>query len=109
MFSVEGKDTVQIIFVCLGVHVRLTPFCGKFFKVFLCPSAYPSLNFYLSVLSGLCDIVLARVYSHSTLEELQKGASIPIINGLSDLYHPIQILADFLTLQVPNLPHSLAF
>lgn len=53
------------------------------------------------VLSGLCDIVLARVYSHATLEELQKEASIPIINGLSDLYHPIQILADFLTLQVP--------
>ncbi|KAM3607945.1 uncharacterized protein V6R79_016712 [Siganus canaliculatus] len=51
------------------------------------------------VLSGLCDIVLARVYSHSTLEELHKEASIPIINGLSDLYHPIQILADFLTLQ----------
>lgn len=110
MFSVEGTDTVQIMYVCLGVHVSLTPFCGHcFFKVFLCPSAYPSLDFYLSVLSGLCDIVLARVYSHSTLEELQKGASIPIINGLSDLYHPIQILADFLTLQVPNLPHSLAF
>jgi len=51
------------------------------------------------VLSGLCDIVLARVYSHSTLEELDKEATIPIINGLSDLYHPIQILADFLTLQ----------
>uniref|UniRef100_A0A7N5ZUC1 ornithine carbamoyltransferase n=1 Tax=Anabas testudineus TaxID=64144 RepID=A0A7N5ZUC1_ANATE len=51
------------------------------------------------VLSGLCDIVLARVYSHSTLEELDKEASIPIINGLSDLYHPIQILADYLTLQ----------
>ncbi|XP_055006254.1 ornithine transcarbamylase, mitochondrial [Boleophthalmus pectinirostris] len=51
------------------------------------------------VLSGLCDIVLARVYSHSTLEELAKEASIPIINGLSDMYHPIQILADFLTLQ----------
>ncbi|CAJ1079597.1 ornithine transcarbamylase%2C mitochondrial [Xyrichtys novacula] len=51
------------------------------------------------VLSGLCDIVLARVYSHSTLEELDKEASIPIINGLSDLSHPIQILADYLTLQ----------
>ncbi|KAK2839945.1 hypothetical protein Q5P01_013685 [Channa striata] len=51
------------------------------------------------VLSGLCDIILARVYCHSTLEELDKEASIPIINGLSDLYHPIQILADFLTLQ----------
>ncbi|CAB1415150.1 unnamed protein product [Pleuronectes platessa] len=51
------------------------------------------------VLSGFCDIVLARVYSHSTLEELDNVASVPIINGLSDLYHPIQILADFLTLQ----------
>ncbi|XP_068428573.1 ornithine transcarbamylase, mitochondrial isoform X1 [Clinocottus analis] len=51
------------------------------------------------VLSGLCDIVLARVYSHSTLQQLDQEASIPIINGLSDLYHPIQILADFLTLQ----------
>lgn len=51
------------------------------------------------VLSGLCDIVLARVNNHSTLEELDTEASIPIINGLSDLYHPIQILADFLTLQ----------
>uniref|UniRef100_G3NG75 ornithine carbamoyltransferase n=1 Tax=Gasterosteus aculeatus aculeatus TaxID=481459 RepID=G3NG75_GASAC len=38
-------------------------------------------------------------YVHSTLEELEKEASVPIINGLSDLYHPIQILADFLTLQ----------
>ncbi|CAL9690072.1 unnamed protein product [Knipowitschia caucasica] len=51
------------------------------------------------VLSGLCDIVLARVYSHATLEDLAKDTSIPIINGLSDMYHPIQILADFLTLQ----------
>ncbi|XP_054643994.1 ornithine transcarbamylase, mitochondrial isoform X3 [Dunckerocampus dactyliophorus] len=51
------------------------------------------------VLSGLCDIILARVYSHATLEKLDKESSIPIVNGLSDLYHPIQILADFLTLQ----------
>ncbi|MCJ8732298.1 hypothetical protein PDJAM_G00209770 [Pangasius djambal] len=51
------------------------------------------------VLSSLTDIVLARVYSHSTLEQLDKEASVPIINGLSDLYHPIQILADLLTLQ----------
>ncbi|CAG05830.1 unnamed protein product, partial [Tetraodon nigroviridis] len=51
------------------------------------------------VLSRQCDIILARVHRHSTLEELDKEASVPIINGLSDLYHPIQILADFLTLQ----------
>ncbi|KAL6485076.1 hypothetical protein MHYP_G00071210 [Metynnis hypsauchen] len=40
----------------------------------------------------------ARVYNHCTLEQLEKEASIPIINGLSELYHPIQILADLLTL-----------
>ncbi|XP_076118626.1 ornithine transcarbamylase, mitochondrial [Alosa pseudoharengus] len=51
------------------------------------------------VLAGFADVVLARVYSHSTLEELTNEAPIPIINGLSDLYHPIQILADLLTLQ----------
>lgn len=67
------------------------------------------INSHYRVLSGLCDIVLARVYSHSTLEELHKEASIPIINGLSDLYHPIQILADFLTLQVLQPLHLLQF
>ncbi|XP_077472690.1 ornithine transcarbamylase, mitochondrial isoform X2 [Stigmatopora argus] len=51
------------------------------------------------VLSGMCDLVLARVQRHATLEELQKASSVPVVNGLSDLYHPIQILADFLTLQ----------
>lgn len=32
---------------------------------------------------------------------MTKEATIPVINGLSDLYHPLQILADYLTLQVP--------
>ena len=58
------------------------------------------------VLSGLTDIVLARVYNHSTLEQLDKEASIPIINGLSELYHPIQILADLLTLNVHTYTHT---
>lgn len=48
----------------------------------------------------MTDAVLARVYKQSDLDTLAKEASIPIINGLSDLYHPIQILADYLTLQV---------
>uniref|UniRef100_F7IT11 Ornithine transcarbamylase, mitochondrial n=1 Tax=Callithrix jacchus TaxID=9483 RepID=F7IT11_CALJA len=52
-----------------------------------------------SVLSSMTDAVLARVYKQSDLDTLAKEASIPIINGLSDLYHPIQILADYLTLQ----------
>lgn len=48
----------------------------------------------------MTDVVLARVYHQSDLELLAKEASIPIVNGLSDDYHPIQILADYLTIQV---------
>ncbi|XP_068125977.1 ornithine transcarbamylase, mitochondrial isoform X3 [Hyperolius riggenbachi] len=51
------------------------------------------------VLSGLTDAVLARVYRQSDLEVLAQEASVPIVNGLSDYYHPIQILADYLTIQ----------
>ncbi|XP_053313409.1 ornithine transcarbamylase, mitochondrial [Spea bombifrons] len=51
------------------------------------------------VLSGMTDAVLARVYQQSDLEVLAKEATIPIVNGLSDSYHPIQILADYLTIQ----------
>eukprot|EP00079_Xenopus_tropicalis_P032880 XP_017946651.1 PREDICTED: ornithine carbamoyltransferase, mitochondrial isoform X1 [Xenopus tropicalis] len=51
------------------------------------------------VLSGMTDAVLARVYRQTDLDLLAKEATIPIVNGLSDMYHPIQILADFLTLQ----------
>ncbi|MGH0129749.1 UNVERIFIED_CONTAM: hypothetical protein FKN15_039467 [Acipenser sinensis] len=47
----------------------------------------------------------ADTASQSTIEELAKEASVPVINGLSDLYHPIQILADFLTLQ-PVTPQN---
>ncbi|KAM8974965.1 ornithine transcarbamylase, mitochondrial [Pelodytes ibericus] len=51
------------------------------------------------VLSGMTDAVLARVYQQSDLEVLAKEATIPIINGLSDSFHPVQILADYLTIQ----------
>ncbi|XP_053562445.1 ornithine transcarbamylase, mitochondrial [Bombina bombina] len=51
------------------------------------------------VLSGMTDAVLARVYRQSDLDLLAKEATIPIVNGLSDDYHPIQILADYLTIQ----------
>ncbi|XP_067401218.1 ornithine transcarbamylase, mitochondrial [Emydura macquarii macquarii] len=51
------------------------------------------------VLSSMTDAILARVYKQSDLDLLAKEASIPVVNGLSDSYHPIQILADYLTLQ----------
>jgi ornithine carbamoyltransferase len=42
---------------------------------------------------------MARTYAHSTVEELARFASIPVINGLSDLLHPCQALADYLTVR----------
>ena len=45
------------------------------------------------------DALMARVYEHRTLEELAAWADIPVINGLSDLSHPCQALADILTMR----------
>ncbi len=49
-------------------------------------------------LSRWCDAIVARVFSHQTLEELARYATVPVVNSLCDLYHPCQGLADFLTL-----------
>jgi len=43
--------------------------------------------------------IVARVYSHQTIEELARWSSVPVINALSDLYHPCQAFADMFTLQ----------
>ena len=43
--------------------------------------------------------IMARVFLHSTLEELAQHANKPVINGLSDLLHPVQLLADFQTIE----------
>ena len=51
------------------------------------------------VLSRYVDGIMARTYAHGTVEDLARFASIPVINGLSDLLHPCQALADFLTVR----------
>lgn len=48
-------------------------------------------------LSRYLDGIMIRTYSQSTVEGLARSASIPVINGLTDLYHPCQILADVFT------------
>ena len=50
-------------------------------------------------LSRYSNCIMARVYEHDLLEKLAKHASIPVINGLSDTFHPCQILADFMTIK----------
>jgi ornithine carbamoyltransferase len=49
------------------------------------------------VLSGYVDCIIARVFDHRSLEELAKHAAVPVINALSDVEHPCQIMADLLT------------
>ncbi|KAB2337710.1 ornithine carbamoyltransferase [Cytobacillus depressus] len=51
------------------------------------------------VLSHYVDAIMIRTFSHETIEELAHHATIPVINGLTDLFHPCQALADLLTLQ----------
>ncbi len=77
------------------------------------------------VISGMADLIIARVYSHEQLEKLAASSQIPVINALSDSEHPCQTLADLLTifefkgklegLKIAfvgdgdnNVPHSLA-
>ena len=50
-------------------------------------------------LSGYVDGIVARVYEHSFIEDLAKYATIPVINGLSNSYHPCQTLADLMTVK----------
>ena len=51
------------------------------------------------VLSRYVHCIMARVNRHGDLERLAKAATVPVINGLSDVHHPVQILADLLTLR----------
>ena len=50
-------------------------------------------------LSRWVDAIVARTYSHHLVEELAAVATIPVINGLTDLLHPCQVMADFQTMQ----------
>jgi len=50
-------------------------------------------------LSRYVDAIVARTFRQEDVDDLAKYASIPVINGLSDLYHPCQALADILTIQ----------
>ena len=50
-------------------------------------------------LSRYTDCIMARVYDHTLLDKLSEHATVPVINGLSDSFHPCQILADFMTIK----------
>eukprot|EP00596_Hydrurales_sp_CCMP1899_P010473 CAMPEP_0119033382 /NCGR_PEP_ID=MMETSP1177-20130426/430_1 /TAXON_ID=2985 /ORGANISM="Ochromonas sp, Strain CCMP1899" /LENGTH=320 /DNA_ID=CAMNT_0006990097 /DNA_START=146 /DNA_END=1108 /DNA_ORIENTATION=+ len=51
------------------------------------------------VLSRFNKVILARVFGHADVAELAEHSSVPVINALSDLHHPLQTLADLMTLK----------
>lgn len=50
------------------------------------------------ILSGYCDGIVMRTFAHSRIEEMASSASIPVVNALTDLVHPCQVLSDCFTL-----------
>lgn len=51
----------------------------------------------MKALSRYLDALVVRTYSHGIVEEMAHFATIPVINGLTDLYHPCQVLSDLMT------------
>jgi ornithine carbamoyltransferase len=51
------------------------------------------------VLSGYVDGIMIRTFGHHQIDEIAAHATVPVINGLSDLLHPCQVLADVLTVR----------
>src|SRR3989338_8987683 len=48
--------------------------------------------------SRYCDIIMARMFEHENIIKLAKNSAVPVINGLTNLFHPCQILSDLFTI-----------
>ena len=51
------------------------------------------------VISRMVDMVMIRTFGHDKLEEFASYSKVPVINGLTDKYHPVQLMADYLTIK----------
>ena len=61
------------------------------------------------VIGSMVDFVMMRVNSHNSLLEFSTYSKAPVINGLSDLYHPTQVLGDLLTIKEYNKKGKIAY
>ncbi|MCF6330386.1 MAG: ornithine carbamoyltransferase [Sulfurimonas sp.] len=59
------------------------------------------------VISSMCNMVMIRTYEHSMIEEFALNSSVPVINGLTDSFHPVQLLADYMTLVEHNAEQNI--
>ena len=91
--SLRTRSTFDIAMVQLGGHSVLLSqnYIGWGVRETIKDVAYN--------LERWVDGIMARTYGHGTLTELAHHADVPVINGLSDLLHPCQLLADYLALQ----------
>ena len=53
----------------------------------------------IKCLARYSDVIMARVYKHDDIQRMADASTVPVINGLSDMYHPCQILADLMTIK----------
>ncbi|DAB36892.1 MAG TPA: ornithine carbamoyltransferase [Sulfurospirillum cavolei] len=58
------------------------------------------------VISRMVDMVMIRTFAQSTLEEFAAYSRVPVISGLSDSYHPVQLMADYLTMVEYQKDHN---
>ncbi len=59
------------------------------------------------VISSMCDMVMIRTFEHSMIEEFASFSKVPVINGLTDTYHPVQLLADYMTMVEHNVSENI--
>ncbi|TLP35801.1 ornithine carbamoyltransferase [Arcobacter arenosus] len=59
------------------------------------------------VVSSMVDMVMIRTFAQSKIEEFAKYSKVPVINGLTDEYHPVQLMADYMTIQEAGLEKDL--
>lgn len=105
--SLKGK-TIAMLFEKPSTRTRVSFQSGIYqlsgHSVYMNPSDTQlsrgeSIKDTAKVLGKYVDGIIARVYQHRELEEIEKYSGIPVVNALSDLEHPCQALADFFTIQ----------
>jgi len=101
-----ADQTLAMIFAKPSARTRVS-FETGFFKLgghalFLGPDDIgigkrESVSDIAKVLSRFNDMIMARLFDHNHILELAEGATVPVVNGLTDFNHPCQIMADILT------------
>ncbi len=105
--TLEGK-TLVMIFEKASTRTRLSFEIGIYqlggYAVFLSKQDSQlgrgeSVEDTVRVISRYADAIMVRTFSQSIVERMAKASTIPVINGLTDSYHPVQILADVFTMK----------